>query len=102
MTYNKCMAPTDFASTVDFIITIVLTPFIGLLLAVCLVYFLWGVVKYIRESGNEPARAEAKKMMFYGIIGLFVFVSAWGLVNILVNTFGLDSDTIPRPRQFDS
>lgn len=29
-------------------------------------------------------------MMIYGIIGLFVMVSVWGLVNLLSNTFKLD------------
>ena len=91
----------DFCGLVDLIISSILTPFIGLLAGLSLAFFLWGVVKYIRESGDEKAREEGKKMMFYGLIGLFVFVSVWGLVNVVVNTFGLDSNTIPTPRQFN-
>ena len=29
--------------------------------------------------------------MIYGIIGLFVMISFWGIVNILINTFELDT-----------
>lgn len=40
-------------------------------------------------SSNEDLRKEAIKMITFGVIGLFVMVSVWGLVNILIYTFDL-------------
>ncbi len=87
---------TDFKSLIKVIGENVFTPLVGLLMALALTYFLWGVVKYIQSTGDEAKRKEGINMMTYGIIALFVMVSVWGLVNLLKGTFPLDS-TIPRP-----
>ncbi|MBI2100670.1 MAG: hypothetical protein HYT47_01455 [Candidatus Vogelbacteria bacterium] len=72
-------------------------PLVGLILAAALVYFLWGVFKYIQSAGDETKRKEGVTMMTYGIIALFVMVAVWGLVNVLKKTFPLDYDTPTRP-----
>lgn len=67
---------------------------IPIIITIAVIYFLWGVGKYITSSGDADKQEEARGMMIYGIIGLFVMVSVWGLVNILVTTVGL-SNTAP-------
>ena len=44
-------------------------------------YFFWGIVQYIRK--NDGTLEEAKKRILWGIIGIFVLVSMWGLVYLL-------------------
>jgi len=61
-----------------------------LIIAAAVVYFIYGIAKYVM-SGDEDAKSLAKYKIIYGIIGLFVMVSVWGLVNILVNTFNLNN-----------
>lgn len=58
-------------------------------------YVVWGTLEFIRGSGNEDARTEGRNRIIYGIIGLFVMVSIWGFVNILINTLGLENPTMP-------
>jgi phosphatidylglycerophosphatase A len=58
-----------------------------LVLALALLFFFWGVAKFILNADNDEKRTEGKKVMIWGIIALFVMVSVWGLVNILANTF---------------
>ena len=41
-------------------------------------------------GGNEQSVEDGKKLMLWGIIGLFVCVSMWGIVRILVDSFGFD------------
>jgi hypothetical protein len=79
---------TDFASLVDFIIITILTPLIYLIVGAAVVYFMWGVSNYILHGGDIEKRKEGYKMMIYGIIAIFVMVSVWGFVRILLNTFG--------------
>lgn len=64
---------------------------IPLIIGIAVIYFLIGIVKYISNQGDETARKEARNMMIYGIIGIFVMVSVWGLVNVLGQTLGLDN-----------
>jgi len=53
------------------------------------IYFFWGLAQYIIKSGNEEARTEARNIMIYGIIILFVMLSVWGLVGLVGSTFGV-------------
>ncbi|HRY62279.1 MAG TPA: hypothetical protein P5056_00690 [Candidatus Paceibacterota bacterium] len=59
------------------------------LLALAVVYLLWNIVKYV-QSGDPKKMAEAREVITYSIIFIFVMVSVWGLVDLLVNTFNLD------------
>lgn len=74
------------------IIKDILNPVVLLLISLAIVFFLWGVFKFIKEEGNK--KEEGKEFMFWGIVGIFVMVSVWGLVNILSNTFNLDTSGI--------
>ena len=69
-----------------------LMPFI---VALAVLFFMWGVFQFVKSAGNEDERTEGRNRMIYGIIGIFVMVSVWGFVNLLDNTFRLDSDYIP-------
>ena len=77
-------------------ITGIIQPLIALSFGVALLVFLWGVVKYIKNSGDEKTREEAKYYMLYGVVGLFVMVSVWGLVRFLIVSIGLNNNT-PTP-----
>jgi len=50
--------------------------------------FLWGVLKYVIAS-DDNGKAKGRTYMLWGIIGLFVMVSVWGLVYMIQQTFGL-------------
>jgi uncharacterized membrane protein len=86
-------AATDIPGVVEKIMAI-LNVVIPLIIAIAVVVFLVGVVKYITAGGDPEKRTEARNVIIYGIIGLFVMVAVWGLVNLLVSTFNLQT-TIP-------
>ena len=66
------------------IITDVLIP---LVFALCLMFFFWGVVKYIWSVGNE--KEEGRRVMIWGIVGLFVAFSIWGIIKFIQNELGI-------------
>ena len=62
-----------------------------ILLALAFLYFVWGVMAYVTKK--DPKEKEgARSNMIYGLIGLFVIFSAWGLVRILQATVFTDGD----------
>ncbi len=63
--------------------------FIPLALAIAMLVFIWGLVVFISQSGNEQAKEEGKRKMIWGIIALFVIVSVWGLVALLQTLVGV-------------
>lgn len=79
-----------FRTLVESLIAFFNTTVIPLLVFTTLLFFLWGVVNYFFLNQNDPKkRAEGVQFMLWGVIGLTVIVSMWGLVRILLNTFGL-------------
>lgn len=72
----------------------ILKPIVPLLIGVAVVVFIYGVLISMFSEGGEK-KEEGKQYMFWGIIGIFVMVSLWGLVAILDGTFQLDNNTIP-------
>jgi len=51
-------------------------------------WFIWGIVKFITASDAEE-KSQARGTMLHGIIGFAVILGLWGLVTLLLSTFGL-------------
>ncbi|MFZ2303592.1 MAG: hypothetical protein WAV98_02245 [Minisyncoccia bacterium] len=62
-----------------------------LILAAAVVYFLWNTFKFVMAAGDEEKRKEGQQGIIYGIIGIAVMVSVYGLVNFLTSSTGLSS-----------
>lgn len=73
---------------------------VGILLGIATLIFLVGVIQYVVAGGNEEKQKNAKGFMMYGIIGLVVMVAVWGIVNLLVNTLGLENTAATLPYTF--
>ena len=58
-----------------------------LLLAAAAVDFMWGVFQFMRAEGEEP-RAEGRTKIIYGLIGIALMASLWGIVKIITTTAG--------------
>jgi hypothetical protein len=67
-----------------------LKPVVPLLIGLAVVLFIYGVLVFMFSEGGEK-KEDGKKFMFWGIIGIFVMVSVWGLVAILQGTFNLEN-----------
>ena len=57
---------------------ILTTLVIPIVFTLALLFFFWGVAKYIRSAGEE--KEEGKKIMIWGVVGIAVMASIWGLV----------------------
>ena len=68
-----------------------LSSLIPLVFTLALLYFLWGMAQFIYKSTDEAGREAGKQHMAWGILGLFVMVTVWGLVTVLANTFDLNN-----------
>ena|SRR3989344_2098834 len=91
-------APLDntkaFFTEAKNIITEVLIP---LVFSLALLFFFWGVAKYIWSAGD--AKEEGKKIMVWGVIALFVMSSIWGIINFLKTDIGgLNNTTMTIPK----
>jgi phosphotransferase system glucose/maltose/N-acetylglucosamine-specific IIC component len=80
------------ASFVQTFNNVILEPFIYLLMAVAFLVFVWGVVQYVFNAASDGGRETGRRHMIYGLIGLFIMISAWSILSIAAGTFGLDDE----------
>ncbi len=73
----------------------ILRRIVPILMVLATVVFLYGVIRYVTAGGDSDKISEGRNYMIYGLIALFVMVAAWGIVAILVDSFGVGGGTIP-------
>lgn len=63
---------------------------ITVIFALVFLIFIWGIVNYFfLHPDDEKARASGKQFILWGLIGILVLVSLWGIINILLSTLGI-------------
>ena len=73
---------------IEKVINQILSPLVVLLFGAGLVLFLWGVVNYvIGAQGNETKLKQGKQAIIWGIVGMTIMASAWGLIAMLCSFF---------------
>lgn len=76
----------------------VLTVATQLLIAAAVVWFLFGVFKFVMSAGEAEKREEGRSQIITGVIGIAVMVSVWGLVGWVTGTFNATSNqALPAP-----
>ena len=77
-----------------FIINTINNILVPVLFAIAFIVFIYGVFKtFILGAGSDDAKESGKNLMLWGLIGFFVMVSVWGLVNILTGTITFGNNT---------
>ncbi|MFQ5540873.1 MAG: hypothetical protein ACE5F4_01350 [Candidatus Paceibacteria bacterium] len=70
-------------------VRLIINPLIGLLFALALAYFVWGGAQFILNAGSEEGRKKGKQALLWGLIGLFVMASVFGILRVVTATFGV-------------
>lgn len=100
----KSCSAIAFDSLLDILIwlkCVIGAAIIPLIFTLAFLYFLWGMVMFIRGADDVKKREESKKFIYWGIIGLTVMVGVWGIVKIVTTTFGL-GNTVPQLQTKDN
>jgi hypothetical protein len=92
------LVPTVYAQNTDKLDSLLTTlvreiiePGLMLLTALAVVYFLYGVFVFIKDSSSDQGVTTGRRHILWGIIGLFIIVSAWGIVSFICTTVACSS-----------
>ena len=68
---------------------------IGIVIYLAFVVFGWGIIKLITAggSGDQKRITDAKRILVYGIIGLFVLSSMFGILTFIKTYLGVPDNT---------
>ncbi len=64
-------------------------PFLG---AIAFLVFAIGVGRFIRSSESESELKKSKSLLIWGVVGLFVLFSIWGIILFLKSEFGFGNN----------
>lgn len=71
----------------------ILNPLILILFLVAFIYFAWGVIHLINEDATK--KSEAKNAVLWGLVGMFIMFSTYGIIRLILDTFGMDKENVP-------
>lgn len=77
----------------------VLAILIPILVSLAVAAFFYGLIRYLwTAAGNPEAASENKRIMYWGVIAIFVMVSLWGLVLFIGKALNIgQGGTVPLP-----
>ncbi len=80
------VAEASVASLMNSINNVIIDPIIYFLFALAVVYFLYGVAQFFLSPDNEEVRKASKSHMLWGVVGLVIMISVFGIMHLIVNT----------------
>lgn len=69
----------------------ILNPLILLAFAAAFLVFFWGIFQFVASQTTDAGRDEGKRKIFWGLFGMFVMFSAYGLIRLILGTFGISA-----------
>ena len=85
---------TTAQQIIDGITSYIFQPIASLLFALGFLIFIWGLVEFIANPNNSSVKEKGKKHMVYGILGLLIMTSVWGIVHLIEDTIGVDCSQV--------
>lgn len=78
---------------------LILNPLIVLVFSLSFVYFVYSIVRFVRLEAGDKDRKEAQDAIMWGIVGMVIMFSVYGLIRFVLATFGVDSGGLPQDTQ---
>lgn len=87
MTFAQLVGVPGGSTGIIGVLNVVVVPVI---ITLAFVVFISGVIRYFFINGDEEgSRAQGREFVMWGLIGMVVLFSVWGLVNIVLSTLGI-------------
>lgn len=70
--------------------TVIVNPILALLFAAGLLVFVWGVVEFLAGlNGVGEGAQNGKRHMLWGVIGMFIMVAAYAILQIIARSLNV-------------
>jgi hypothetical protein len=84
------MAPNAGVQLLDRIEMYVIDPIIAVIFSLGLLLFFVGIVEFLWGIKDGKPSDTGKQHMLWGLVGMLIMVSVYGILNLIINTFELD------------
>ncbi len=66
----------------------IINPIVGILFALAFLFFIWGGARFILRADDENEVTQGKQHLIWGLVGMFIMVAVYGIINLVTGTFG--------------
>jgi heme/copper-type cytochrome/quinol oxidase subunit 2 len=77
-------AEISIAPFLDKVSDLIINPLIILLFSIAFIVFIFGIVQFINSETSDKTREDGKKKIMYGLIGMTIMFSAYGIIHLIV------------------
>jgi len=84
------------AQLLENFVTYIINPAILLIFTAGFFLFVFGLIQFLLDLDKGANREQHIQHMIWGVVGMFVMASVYGIIALLDNTFGLDAFS-PQP-----
>ncbi len=82
---TPCLFLQMISNIIRFFVVDITAPLAGLL-------FLIGGIMMVSAGGNQSRYEKGKEIFKYAVLGVFIILASWAIVNTLITTFGVRID----------
>jgi len=70
---------------------LIINPLIILVFTLAFAYFVYGIVRFLSTDPSDKSteRTEARSAILWGIVGMVIMFSVYGLIGFVLKTFGI-------------
>ena len=79
------------------VMTEIVNPLLGLIFALALLYFVYGLFVFILNANTPAKREEGRQHLLWGVIGMLIMVSVFSIIKLALNTFKVQQSDLPAP-----
>lgn len=80
---------TSIKELLNDIATLIINPIIFLGFIIATIYLFYGIAKLVWNADGKDLE-ENKKSVMYGVIGMFIMFSVYGILKLTLDTFHID------------
>jgi hypothetical protein len=77
----------------DRVVTYVVDPAVKVIFTLGLFFFLWGFIEFLWAMKDGKVDENGKNHMIWGVAGMVIMVSVYGIISLIMNTLGIDFNT---------
>ncbi|TSC69919.1 MAG: Uncharacterized protein CEO12_653 [Parcubacteria group bacterium Gr01-1014_46] len=83
------------------VISLILNPLITLAFGLATAYLFYNFIKFLSKQPGDKERDEAWNAILWGMVGMLIMFSVYGLIAFVLDTFGIQTGSlVPAVRRY--
>jgi len=69
----------------------IVAPIVEFVFVLAILIFIWGILGFFKGAEDASARETGKQHILWGVIGIGIMISVYGIIRLVYDTIGISS-----------